>query len=679
METAQSTAAVVTAATTDLLEILTPKNSGTVCASAGTGKTWLLVSRILRLLLAGHAPASILAITFTNKAADEMRERLMARLLQWSSAGTDELRASLREIGVRDVGAGRAATRLYETLLYTTESPQITTFHAFCQQILRLFPLHTEAPLNFQLAESLEGLLRARAVDALFIETTRDGHRDAARALDVLFDLCNGVENARTALESFLTHANDWRAHMQGGGEKPEPADGDAGVAVLEEFWRADSRERIAQYAERIAKHRTRTNLRKAGRLRMLTTRETLDREAFRELKKCFLKGNGEPLSAPGGQPLRAALGEKDALRLAAEHRALAAKISVISNHLLQRDNERLNAAWHCAGERLCAIYTDLKRENNLLDFNDLEWMGAQLLRGEHDPQERLGNRIDHVLIDEFQDTNPSQWQFLKPLLEEIVSRETGSLFIVGDVKQSIYGFRRADPELQQVAADWLRQRRPDSLHMTMDTSRRAARDVIHFVNRVFGERDEEKNAAVPAGFAPHDTLCESQGGVRVFALHPPKEVAEQHWRNPLQAPRTASQSAPEDEAEQIAKTILRLRENRLPIEEDGRRRGFQWRDAMILARQTTHFPAFLQALRKAGIPSISAREQSFLTSLEAADLIALLEFLQNPYRDDALAQVLRSPMYSLTDEQLLTIARAPGNCWRDRLTGLGEAEDDAP
>ena len=666
----------------DVLAILAPAASGVVSASAGTGKTWLLVSRMLRLLLDGSTPASILAITFTNKAADEMRERLMARLLQWSEAGGDELRASLGEIGVRDAENHRArAANLYETLLYAPETVQITTFHAFCQQILRLFPMQTDAPLNFQVAEALEGPLRVQAVDELFRRAAQDDD-DCARALDTLFDLCNGVENARIALDEFLRHRNDWQAYIRGGGEKPRLTDGDGdGDELLGQFWSEGLRERIARYAELIAKHKTKTNPRKAGQLRALAAHATLDRETFGELRLCFFRADGEARSEPSGQPLIKALGREDATWVGDAHHALVDAIREAREQLLQRDNERLNAAWYRAGERLCEIYANLKRDGGLLDFDDLEFMGEQLLRDGCDPQERLANRIEHVLIDEFQDTNPTQWLLLRPLLDEIVSRAGGSLFIVGDVKQSIYGFRRADPELQQTAADWLRRKRPDGLHPTMNKSRRSARAVITFINRVFGggappQDAATQDAATPVGFAAHDTFCETEGGVRVFELHEAQKTPEQSWRDPLREPRAEAQSAPRAEAEQIADTILRLQKNRLPIEEDGEVRPFRWRDAMILARQTTHYPVFLQALRVAGVPSVSAREQNFLTSLEASDLIALLEFLRDPYRDDALAQVLRSPIYSLDDDRLLALARAPGTCWRARLAGLAASCD---
>ena len=646
----------------DTLEILTPDASGIVSASAGTGKTWLLVSRILRLLLEGRPPGSILAITFTNKAADEMRERLMARLLQWSTASVDELHGHLREIGIEETAPRhRLAARLYETLLYASEPVQITTFHAFCQQILRLFPLQTGAPLNFQVTENIEEL-HARAIDELFAQATRQPDSDFSRALDALFTLCNGVENARGALKAFLTHRNDWRA-MHGDGELEAFQDtGDEGE--LKKFWQEDMRLRIRQYAEALVRHDVKIRSVPVEQLHESAACETLDAKAFERLHACFFTKKNKPRAV---LKKNSPEGFVEAL-MSLDYDGLVKTIEDTRDRLLQRRNELLNTAWRHAGEHLCGIYRDLKRENGLLDFDDLEWEGGKLLSNEQQLQYRLGSKIEHLLVDEFQDTNPSQWQLLRPLLEEIVSQETGSVFIVGDVKQSIYGFRRADPELQQAAADWLGENCPGSLHPKMNTSRRSAQAIMDCVNRVFGEPEQK----APTGFRTHDTMRTTGGGVRVLDLHESETPPATAWRNPLREPRSSSRGASAEEAESVAQTIARLVKNRLPIEEDGRQRPFQYRDAIVLARQTTRFGTFLQALRTAGIPSVSTREQNFLTSLEVADWIALLEFLQNPRRDDALAEVLRSPIYSLTDEQLWQIARAPGDCWQSKLVSLG-------
>ena len=683
----------------DYSEILTPETSGIVSASAGTGKTWLLVSRILRLLLAGRAPGSILAITFTNKAADEMRERLMTRLLQWSTAPADELDGHLRQIGI--VGTAprrRAAAQLYETLLYASEPVQMTTFHAFCQQMLRLFPLQAGVPLNFQIAEHVEEL-HDRAMDELFAQAARQSGGDFTRALDTLFALCNGIENTRQALKAFLAHRNDWLAFTRGGGGLEAFRDDGADEAgELKTLWRAGIRKRAAQYADALLRSDTKTNRSRGETLQTLAARTTLDDEAFDGLYHCFFTKDHKPRAVPGKNSPDWFVEALNSL----DYDGLAGAVRAARERLLQHRNERLRVAWHHAGDRLCRIYRDLKRENGLLDFDDLEWEGSQLLlHGELHMQYRLGSKIEHLLVDEFQDTNPGQWQLLQPLLDEIVSQGGGSVFIVGDVKQSIYGFRRADPELQRAAARWLKEKCPGSLHLRMNTSRRSAQPLMDCVNRVFSAEPDAKqplpddsqthnnapsprpaNTAqpVPDDFQAHDTLRDIAGGVRLLGLREPGEKPSCNWRNPLHEPRPASQAASGREAAQVAAAIRQLAANGLPVEDGGRQRPLQYGDIIILARQTTHFGEFLQALRTEGVPSVSAHEQNFLTSLEAADIIALLEFLQNPRRDDALAVVLRSPIYSLSDEQLWQIARTPGDCWQRKLAQLAEenAEDAA-
>ncbi len=199
----------------DSLQAADPAGNASVHASAGTGKTWLLVTRIIRLLLGGAAPDSILAITFTRKAAAEMQERVTERLRELMEAGPQQLDERLLQCGIKpDVATRTRARQLYEESLFNPYTLRTTTFHAFCQELLQRFPLEAGVAPGFDLIES-SGLLEQAARDALVAETARDPDGEIARALATLVEGCEGLDSARTALTSFLSQRSDWWAFIE--------------------------------------------------------------------------------------------------------------------------------------------------------------------------------------------------------------------------------------------------------------------------------------------------------------------------------------------------------------------------------------------------------------------------------------------------------------------------------
>src|SRR3569623_316096 len=236
-----------------------PDLSATVMASAGTGKTWLLVTRAVRLLLAGTAPDAILAVTFTRKAAAEMAERLMQRLAELAGADEAGRRALLGAMGIApDAALLRCAADLYERQLRQPRQIRFTTFHAFCQELLRRFPLEAEVPAGFDVLES-PGLLQQEAWDALLAEATA---APAAR-----FEQCSSLHTVRSALRQFLDHRSDWWAYI---GDEPAPvryaserlADAlgiDSAADPLATVFSISAQQELREYAELLTRHGTST------------------------------------------------------------------------------------------------------------------------------------------------------------------------------------------------------------------------------------------------------------------------------------------------------------------------------------------------------------------------------------------------------------------------------------
>jgi ATP-dependent helicase/nuclease subunit A len=299
--------------------------------------------------------------------------------------------------------------------------------------------------------------------------------------------------------------------------------------------------------------------------------------------------------------------------------------------------------------------------------------------------QYKLDARIDHLLVDEFQDTNPTQWRLLLPLLEELAAGDAGrqrSVFLVGDRKQSIYSFRRANPTLLETASGWLEQHR-DAQRFPLNHSRRSAQAVMECVNRVFSQAGMQ---GLLADFEPHDThLPDVYGHVELLPLFTgtqdddrPDELAaaEPGLRNPLHEPRlTDTAAAYLDEGRAIAGTIQRLLAEGATLERDGKVRPLRYGDIMILLRQRTHAGAYEQALREAGIPCLGASRGLLLENLEVRDLVALLTCLISPYDNLALAQALRSPLFDLDSEQLLPLCDNSSHWYArlEQLAGTGE------
>lgn len=672
-----------------------PNVNATVSASAGTGKTWLLVARMVRLLLSGARPEGLLAVTFTRKAAGEMRTRLLERLRGLAESGEDELTAALAGLGAPDDADTRErARRLYETLLMAPRGPRITTFHAFCQELLSRFPMEADVPPGFELTE-VEGLLIESAWDALCAQASAAPEGIEARALDTLFEYFNGLESTKEALRSLLARRADWWA-WTGGREDP--------VAFASESLREllDVDENHDPAATFLAEHhdaitrvrgvlaeRNGANDRKQYPLIDEALSMDATRAAIRHLAPAFLKkSDGLPIQQ--GRALNNALvnkvGQARAEAFVADHETVALALQQALDAYQRRDNLTMGRAWFAAGAAMLDAFQRIKLDQRLLDFTDLEWRAWRLLN-EADQAEwvqyKLDARIDHLLVDEFQDTNPSQWQLLRPLLDELAAGigdgRHRSVFLVGDPKQSIYRFRRADPRLQKQASAWLGENL-DAVAVGLHESRRSAQAIIDTVNRVFST-----TAAGDAlgGIEHHETHRGDQWGrVELLPVLEPPEEEIPEPRGELRDPLTEATPVAVDErfhreGLQIADRLQALIDAGTTIADGDATRPLDWGDIIVLVRKRTHVAHYERALRDRGIPFVGSERGTLLDSLEVRDLEALLQVLLAPFSDLDLAHVLRSPLFSAGDEDLIALAECTeGQHWYERLQYLAANDD---
>ena len=683
----------------DVALATSPQTNVVVHAAAGTGKTWLLTSRIIRLLLEGSEPGSILAITFTRKAASEIHERVTERLLALAGCDEESLPGLLAEIGAgTDAASREAARQLYETHLSAIHNLRTTTFHAFCQEILRRFPLEADVPPGFELIENTAEVVES-AWHALDRRALRDQEGQLATALDLLLKECGGVHGVRAVLDDFLAHRSDWWAYTENETDpaafaaarlreilgltgNADPLAGFIGDAAI--------RARLARYRELLSGHATATSRKFVENLSRALSAEAPDASRFAWIRETFIKRDGEPREVKSTRVLQQQLGAAGTAELIALHEQLLASLLTAESAYKRQWTFRVSHAWHVTGLVLLEEYQRLKLERGMLDFADLEWKTYRLLnRSRHAEwvQYKLDQRIDHLLVDEFQDTNPTQWRLLLPLLQEIVAGDPErrrSVFLVGDEKQSVYRFRRADPRLFHAAHQWLLQH-AQARTLSQHLSRRSSPAVIGFVNLVFhrpGDAMPDSEDDYPLDmFQPHDTHHKALWGqAELLPLVRRQEHAGRNagpgWRNPLEQPRQTDEDARHrQEGDLIAGKIRSLLGK--PVADTDSVRPLTGDDVMILLRDRTHARFYEDALRRAGIPYIGTGRGAFRQSLEVRDLLHLLHHLVEPYNDLALASALRSPLFAASEEDLLRLAQAPPGSWHERL--LRFPPEDSP
>lgn len=650
-----------------------PVHSVVVEACAGSGKTWLLVARMLRLLLAGAEPAELLAITFTRKAAQEMRWRLTELLHELALADQAGVESILLERGVPAAELAQLvpiARRLYDKLLASPQGLAMDTFHSWFGRLIQLAPLSSGVPHGFSLLEASAELQR-EAYGQLMQSLKDTAHSEIKAALLHLYQEV-GDSNAKNMLDAFLDKRAEWWASNQ------DAQDGDP-LSWLRELcgidveldarlsvWKNEALyQRLFDIAVCLGKG-TKVN---QDRARAIETALTAGAsiENFSSLAFEFFGSDGKNRSNRKTKDLTIAiekwLGANNEAAFDDECNALAEALKLLN----RRSNEKLvlslNQALFTVGAKYLEAYQELKTEQRVFDFADLEWQAYRLLSQPEFAaylQARLDARYKHILLDEFQDTNPLQWNIVSAWLAaygDDASRP--SVFIVGDPKQSIYRFRRAEPRVFAAASRLLAEQGAQVLRTNQ--TRRNAPQIVAVLNQSMQENPI---------FSAQTTAADGLGAVwrlpLIQAANEDDNPARSKFplRNPLaMAAEEAEDARRLEEGRQIARALQLARKTM--HEQD-----LQWSDVMLLVRRRTHLSAYEKALREAGIPFVSSRRGGLLDALEVADLIALLTFLITPGDDRSLAHVLKSPIMGATDSDLIMLAQRSENSWWKRLLG---------
>lgn len=652
-----------------------PRASSWVSASAGSGKTRLLVDRVLRLMLSGNDPGHILCLTFTRAAAAEMATRLQARLGDWATLPDDALDAGIEALaGTKPDSETRARARaLFARVLDLPGGMKIATIHAFCQGLLRRFPLEARVAPQFALVEEAEAqALLAEARESALAEAplTEAGAAAVAR-LAALTDPGRLGEAIAAVLPA------RGRPGLAAIGNSPD------GVAAAqrrvlgldldetEASVRAEACDPPAAVADALARLAAAWigadgAQEESGRiLRAWLGADPASRIAqWGEYCLLFLTKNGTPRAEKTLAPKKVQALCADAYAIAS---AEAERVLDVERRLRAVRLAEASSALARIGLPVIERYRGAKDARAALDYDDLIAAARRLLETDGAVawvHYKLDQGIDHVLLDEAQDTNPDQWAVVGALTEEFfagLGARPGprTMFAVGDDKQSIYGFQGADPQafvdwkaiFERRAQDARARWQPESLTLSF----RSVAPVLALTDAVFaGEAGRGVSLAGEA--IAHRAAREGHAGsVELWPLVSGAEVPEpEAW-----APVTEAVELP-DPAQRLAAALARRIKSWLGREElPARGRRIRAGDVMILVRRRDAFVAKLvRELKREQVPVSGLDRLTLAESLPVQDVLALCRTVLQPDDDLALAEVLRGPFCDVDEESLFALAR---------------------
>jgi ATP-dependent helicase/nuclease subunit A len=660
-------------------EVSDPGVSAWVAANAGSGKTHVLAQRVINLLLEGIAPEKILCLTFTKAAAANMAKRVFDTLGRWITFDDAALDAVIANsagdrLSRAPVTRRALARRLFARALETPGGLKVQTIHAFCTQLLHQFPFEANVAARFtvldetaqmQLLEDLtlgallEGASTpqsplaaalATAMTAGADQTFRDVVREAIGRRDAFIDWrirAGSVEDAVAALSRTL-------------GIEPadtlESIEGEffTGSLIPETEWRA-----LAAALTQGNK----TDRDQADRFTALSGLAGANRiELYLEI---FCTDEGKPRKSI----VTKAIKDARLVELLASEQQRVCQILERRNAVICRDR---SAALLTVVDAVLRRYAEQKERRGLLDYDDLIDKTLALLNNVDAAwvHYKLDLGVNHVLIDEAQDTSDKQWQIVRKLVAEFTAGKGArdlkrTVFAVGDEKQSIFSFQDAAPKHFALMRQHFKTAHDGAgmefVSREFKHSFRSGAGVLAAVDLVFGAPGMAASVTTDTdGFPPHIALPDAPPSVvEVWEAEKPDERQEiEGWDAPFD---TVNETSPRVKlAQRIARTVRRLVETGAPVGID--RRAARYGDVLILVRQRGPlFEAIIRALKNEHVEVAGADRLVLTEHIAVMDLIALADALLLPADDLALAAVLRSPLFGFSDDDLFAIAAERG------------------
>jgi ATP-dependent helicase/nuclease subunit A len=652
-----------------------PVASVWVSANAGTGKTHVLKMRVLRLLLAGTPPERILCLTYTKAAASEMSKRVFDDLARWVTLSDEGLRSDLAELLSRapsDEEMGRART-LFTASIETPGGFKVQTIHAFSERLLQRFPLEAGVTPGFAILDDVMARdLRRQAIDAVLTQACARPDTPLGMAL-----ACAVGYAADDRFDEILSEAMTHRSWIEDAIRSPALPEGIAAFeALLREHFavragktsralREDAAATLSDAdATRLAAifaNGSATDQKRAALLREIAaTPDAAPRCAL--LHGLFFNSKGEPRGSFATKKLAQAHPETEHVLSSAQGRFLPLWTELKGAELIEATLALTRLA-----DAVLQTYQDAKARRAALDFDDLIARTKNLLltRGSAEwVLFKLDNGLDHLLVDESQDTSQAQWDVVATLAEEFFAgsgtRDTArTIFAVGDEKQSIYSFQGAAPEMFAAMGrrfETLARDAQAHFHrVDLNVSFRTTAPVLAAVDAVFA--DSLRTPGVPAGAGGIRHIAKRIGQAGSVEIWRPEAHAQTDPADPWSPLEETASSAPATRlANRIAATIKNWLDSGEKLPSAGRpiRPG----DVLILVRKRRPFAGpMVAALKACGVPVAGADRLALTQHIAVQDLISLGGFLTLPEDDLALAEVLKSPIFDFDDDDLLRLA----------------------
>lgn len=654
-------------ATIAQIDAARPDASTWLSANAGSGKTRVLTDRVARLLLEDVDPQNILCLTYTKAAASEMQNRLLKRLGTWAMKSNTELEQELAELGAA-VGADpsyyKNARRLFAKAIETPGGLRIQTIHSFCASLLRRFPLEAGVTPQFtELDDRSSAQLREQVADDL--ATSSEGKL----LLDMISHLGGNefekftasIVSNKAKFAQELTRADVCKTFNI-------PADLTQDKLLSEVFLGGEV-ELIAQILPFLAASEKVSDNRAHDKL---ATVKGPSLGALLTFESAFLTSSGKnPFSA---KLTSYATNDTRELysHLAPQIEALILRVEAARPRRVALAAAQSTLALHAFARAFLARYDATKQSRGWLDFDDLILKTKALLTN---PQVaewvlyRLDGGIDHILVDEAQDTSPEQWAVIEELAREITSGQGAqaekprTIFVVGDKKQSIYSFQGADAaefgRMQNLFQDKLSLHEKPLHNRNLAYSFRSASAILNTVDAVFEEQDGAGFEADARHIAFHETM---PGRVDIWPIVEKNDKAEDPlWYDPLDI------LTPDDPvsvlAAKIASSIKQMIDSKALIptkHTDGtwQARPIHEGDVLILLqRRSDLFHEIIRACKLVGLEVAGADRLRIGEQIAVKDITALLKFLATQEDDLSLAAVLRSPLFGWSEQELFTLA----------------------
>ena len=654
-----------------------PENSAWVSANAGSGKTFVLTRRVVRLLLDGNDPSRLLCLTFTKAAAGEMSNRVFETLGEWATVTDDELRKLLTDVEGKvptDDQMARSRT-LFARALETPGGLKIQTIHAFCEALLHQFPLEANVPGSFDVMDDArQRQLMEEARREVIIAAQRALEGEVGTAFAELLDagsdaaiekVLNEIVSKRDTISGWLKDSGGPEAATSTAKKRFQFSPDDTletleaqtvqASSVSENQWR-ELRDGAAGAGQKTA-----ANL--ANTIGAMLNAQDAERLSF--LQSILLTKAGAPRNFekyPSNPVEDAMPGAREMLAIEATQ-LIEALQRIATFQLIEKTKPLLVFA-----QAMLDRYHLAKRRHGLLDFDDLVARTADLL-STSDARAwvlyKLDLGIDHILLDEAQDTSPRQWQVIAELIEEFFAGNGArnarrTVFAVGDEKQSIYSFQGAQPALFSQHREHF-AKKAEGAGQTLEVARltlsfRSTPDVLAAVDKVFADPENARGLTFGSDYQLHTAVRKNDPGtieIWPFEMARPHEEPES-WSAPpdmIGVPHQAVRLA-----DRIADDITRqVREER--HEASGKR--VEAGDIIVLVRARDLFVTALnRSLKDRGIAVAGADRLAITDHIAVLDLIALGQVMLTPEDDLSLAAVLKSPLFGVSEETLLRLAR---------------------